>query len=103
MDVCRLCLGQEPIVGGDDNGGMAGCNAREPSWKERNKSRWPESTAQPCQLMMVGWLSWSTDFWREGVCDDEMTIDNLVCVGCDGEVCISWDRGTVSSYYRIHD
>lgn len=30
IDVCRLCLGQEPIVGGDDNGGMAGRNAREP-------------------------------------------------------------------------
>jgi hypothetical protein len=31
----------------------------------------------------------------EDVCEDGMVIDSLVCVGCDCEVCIRRDGGTV--------
>jgi hypothetical protein len=41
--------------------------------------------------------------WREDVCENGMTIDNLIYVGCDGEVCICWARGALISGRRTQD
>jgi hypothetical protein len=38
MNVSSRSLGKESIVRGDDDGGMLGHEARQPSWKEGSKS-----------------------------------------------------------------